>query len=137
MLGCRGGWRCFARNTASHQRSAAIARPRPGVPPTRRSRMSRISARWIALLLSPTLALVGGGAGRVAAQTQTPVVPAHEAPSLEPAAMDTLKRMSDLLKNAKSFTFTYRSAHEQVARTGQMVDFLDLSRVTPVRPNRL
>ena len=99
--------------------------------------MSRISARWIALLLSPTLALVGGGAGRVAAQTQTPVVPAHEAPSLEPAAMDTLKRMSDLLKNAKSFTFTYRSAHEQVAQTGQMVDFIHLSRVTLVRPNRL
>ena len=99
--------------------------------------MSRMSARWIALLLSPTLALVGGGAGRVAAQTQTPVVPAHEAPSLEPAAMDTLKRMSDLLKNAKSFTFTYRSAHEQVAQTGQMVDFIHLSRVTLVRPNRL
>src|SRR5262245_42624467 len=99
--------------------------------------MSRISARWIALVLFPTFALAGGGAGTVAAQTQTPATPAQEAPPLEPAAMDTLKRMSDLLKSAKSFTFTYRSAHEQIAQTGQMVDFIHLSRVTLVRPNRL
>jgi hypothetical protein len=61
----------------------------------------------------------------------------QEAPPLEPPALDTLKRMSDVLKNAKSFTFTYRTVHEQVAQTGQIVDFFHLSKVALTRPNKL
>ena len=40
-------------------------------------------------------------------------------------------------KGAKSFAFTYRTAHEQMAQTGQMVDFIHLSKVTLVRPDKL
>src|SRR5262245_41081744 len=100
--------------------------------------MKRKSARRLALLL-PVLALAWPPAGPVAAQTSTPApaVAAQDAPPLEPAAMETLKRMSDLLKGAKSFTFTYRTAREQQAQTGQMVDFLHLNTVTLVRPNKL
>jgi hypothetical protein len=86
------------------------------------------------------LALAWTWARPTAAQAQaghTPATAAQDAPPLEPAAMDTLKRTSDLLKGAKSFAFTYRTAHEQMAQTGQMVDFIHLSKVTLVRPDKL
>jgi hypothetical protein len=101
--------------------------------------------RWTTpeLLALPLLLLVSlplPGIGPAAAQSQggqAPAVAAEDAPPLEPAAMDTLKRMGDLLKSAKSFTFTYRTVREQQAQTGKMVDFLHLTRVALVRPNKL
>lgn len=99
--------------------------------------MTRTLARWLAPLCLTMLALSCHWGGTVAAQTQAPAAPAQDAPPLEPAAMDTLKRMGDLLKGAKSFTFTYQSIHEQAAQTGQMVTFIHLSRATIVRPNKL
>ena len=97
--------------------------------------------RWLTVLLLPVLALplwVGPAVAQSQAGGQTPPAAAtQDAPPVEPAAMDTLKRMSDVLKSAKSFTFTYRSVHEQVAQTGQIVDFFHLSRVAVARPNKL
>src|SRR5262249_31235873 len=90
-------------------------------------------------LCGPALALVW--AAPAAAQSQTgpapPAAAAPEAPPLEPAALDTLKRMGDLLKSARSFTFTYRTVHEQVAQTGQIVDFFHVVKVALTRPNKL
>src|SRR5262245_35413973 len=98
----------------------------------RRKDLESLALLWLLLVLPC--------AGPAAAQSQggqAPAVAAQDAPPLEPAAMDTLKRMSDLLKSAKSFTFTYRTVREQQAQTGQMVDFLHLTKVTLVRPNKL
>src|SRR5262245_9594228 len=98
----------------------------------RRKDLESLALLWLLLVLPC--------AGPAAAQSQggqAPTVVAQVAPALEPAAMDTLKRMSDLLKSAKSFTFTYRTVREHQAQTGQMVDFLHVTKVTLVRPNKL
>jgi hypothetical protein len=97
--------------------------------------------RWLTVLLLPVLTLPLG-VGPAVAQSQAggqtpPAAETQDAPPVEPAAMDTLKRMSDVLKSAKSFTFTYRSVHEHVAQTGQIVDFFHLSKVALARPNKL
>lgn len=98
-------------------------------------------SRGLTAFVLPMLAFSWLWVGSAAGQSQTgqtpPVAEPQEAPPLEAAAMDTLKRMSDLLKSAKSFTFTYRTVHEQVAQTGQIVDALHLSRVALIRPNKL
>ncbi len=87
--------------------------------------------------LALALLWVGSAAAQSQAGQTPPAVAAQEAPPIEPAALDTLKRMSDLLKNAKSFTFTYRTVHEQVAQTGQIVDFFHHVKVALTRPNKL
>jgi len=97
--------------------------------------MRRKSAGWLTMA-----AVVLAWAGAATAQSQagqSSTSAVQEAPPLEPVAMDTLKRMSDLLKSAKSFSFTYRTAHEQMAQTGQMVDFVHLAKVAIARPNKL
>jgi hypothetical protein len=98
-------------------------------------------SRWLVAMLLPGLAAPLLWVGSSAAQSQSGQTPSttapQEAPALEPAAMETLKRMSALLKGAKSFTFTYRTAREQVAQTGQIVDFLHVARVALTRPNKL
>ena len=99
------------------------------------------TSRWVIAMLLPGLALPLLWVGSSVAQSQAGPTPsttaAPEAPALEPAVLETLRRMSDLLKSAKSFTFTYRSAHEQVAQTGQIVDFLHVTKVALTRPNKL
>jgi len=103
--------------------------------------MDQKASRWLtaSLLCVPALALLW--VVPAAAQSQTgpapPAAAAPEAPPLEPAALDTLKRMGDLLKSARSFTFTYRTVHEQVAQTGQIVDFFHVVKVALTRPNKL
>ena len=108
--------------------------------PYRKSPMKLNASRsLIALLLSVLVAPLSGGSA-VAQQPagQAPLTTAPPgAAALEPAVMETLKRMSDLLKGAKSFTFSYRTAREQVAQTGQIVDFLHVARVALTRPNKL
>jgi hypothetical protein len=98
-------------------------------------------SRWLVAMLLPGLAAPLLWVGSSAAQSQAGQTPSttapQEAPALEPAVMETLKRVSDLLKGAKSFTFTYRTAREQVAQTGQIVDFLHVARVALTRPNKL
>jgi hypothetical protein len=103
--------------------------------------MNLKASRWLTATLLCGLALamlwVGSSAAQAPAGQTPPAAATQEAPPLEPAALDTLKGMSDLLKNAKSFTFTYRTVHEQVAQTGQIVDFFHLSKVALTRPNKL
>src|SRR5215468_8838865 len=97
--------------------------------------MRRKSAGWLTMA-----AVVLAWAGAAAAQSQagqSSTSAVQEAPPLESVAMDTLKRMSDFLKSAKSFTFTYRTSHEQMAQTGQMVDFVHRAKVAIARPNKL
>jgi hypothetical protein len=57
--------------------------------------------------------------------------------SIEPTALETLQRMSDLLKNATQITFTANTTREQPATTGQLLEFFYTSRVSMVRPNLL
>jgi hypothetical protein len=54
---------------------------------------------------------------------------------IEPIAIETLQRMSDLLKNATKITFTANTTREQTATTGQMLEFFYTSHVSLVRPN--
>jgi hypothetical protein len=74
-----------------------------------------------------------------AAQTPAPAPAATPAPPppLEPAALDRMKAMSDLLKSAGSFTFAARTAREHPSVNGQMLDFFNASRVVVSRPNRV
>ena len=62
-------------------------------------------------------------------QAQTTINP------IEPVALETLQRMSDLLKNATKITFTANTTREQPATTGQLLEFFYTSRVSLVRPN--
>jgi len=57
--------------------------------------------------------------------------------TIEPNALETLQRMSDLLKNATKITFTANTIREQPATTGQMLEFFYTSHVSMVRPNLL
>jgi len=59
------------------------------------------------------------------------------APALEPAALDRLKAMSDLLKSAGSFTFKAATDREQPSTNGQMLDFFGVSRIAVSRPNQV
>ena len=63
----------------------------------------------------------------------TPVPP----PPLEPAALDRLKAMSDLLKAAPRFTFKSVTDRETPSTNGQMLDFVSVSKVTVERPNKI
>jgi hypothetical protein len=60
-------------------------------------------------------------------------------PPLEPAALDRLKAMSDLLKSAPRFTFKAVSDREtpSASTSGQMLDFVSVSKVTVERPNKV
>jgi NAD(P)-dependent dehydrogenase (short-subunit alcohol dehydrogenase family) len=76
------------------------------------------------LLCGLALALlwVGSSAAQSPPGPTPPTAATQEAPSLEPAAMDTLKRMSDVLKNARSFTFTYRTVARDLGPRGITVN---------------
>ena len=56
-------------------------------------------------------------------------------PALEPAALERLKAMSDLLKGARSFTFKVVTDREQPSVNGQLLNFFTESRVEISRPN--
>ncbi len=67
------------------------------------------------------------------APVATPVPP----PPLEPAALERLKAMSDLLKGAHSFSFKALTDREQLSVNGPMLDFFVASTIAVARPNRL
>jgi hypothetical protein len=77
-----------------------------------------------------------------AAAPQTPGAPKAmatpaPAPPLEPAALDRLRAMSDLLKSAPRLAFTARSDREQPSLGGQMLDFFAAARISVSRPNQI
>jgi hypothetical protein len=55
----------------------------------------------------------------------------------EKHALDLLKRMSDKLADAKSFSFRSRSTVEAPGGTGQLLNFFAQNEVAVVRPNKL
>ena len=59
------------------------------------------------------------------------------APIMEQKALDRLKRMSETLRAAKSFTVRSQSTVEVPAKTGQYVTLLGTSDVALQRPNKL
>jgi hypothetical protein len=56
---------------------------------------------------------------------------------MEQKALDDLKRMSDALSAAKSFTFRIRSTVEVPAKTGQMITLFATSELALQRPDKL
>jgi hypothetical protein len=67
----------------------------------------------------------------------TPAATPAPPPPLEPAALDRLKAMSDLLKAAPRFTFKAVTDRETPSTNGQMLDFVSVSRVSVERPNKV
>jgi len=74
-----------------------------------------------------------------AAQSGTPAPEATPAPPppLEPAALDRLKAMSELLKGAGSFTFKATSDREMPSVNGPLLDFFGEATIAVARPNRM
>ena len=89
----------------------------------------------ILLGIAPGIALAQAGKAPnpAPAPVATPVPP----PPLEPAALERMKAMSDLLKNARSFTFTSMSDREQPSVSGQMLDFFNVAKIEVSRPNQV
>ena len=56
---------------------------------------------------------------------------------VEPLALQLLKGMSDTLNRATSFTFTATTLREELATTGQSLEFYSRSSVAVTRPNKL
>ncbi len=75
----------------------------------------------------------------VAAQSTAPTPAATPAPPppLEPAALDRLKAMSDLLKGAGSFTFKASSDREQPSVNGPLLDFFTVATIAVARPDKI
>ncbi len=86
----------------------------------------------IVLWLAPAAAT-----SQAAAVKPTAAVTPAPAPPLEPAALEKLKAMSDLLKSASTFTFTAKTDREQPSLNGPMLDFFGVSRVAVSRPNQV
>lgn len=70
-----------------------------------------------------------------AAPAATPENVPH--PVMEQRALDLLKRMSDTLASAKSFTYRSRSLAEEPAATGQFLTFVGHTEIALQRPNKL
>ena len=90
-------------------------------------------AVWAAAPALLLWALPAGAQTSAPAPAATPVPP----PPLEPAALERLKAMSDLLKSAGSFTFQAVSDREQPSVNGPLLDFFAVSTVAVTRPNRV
>jgi hypothetical protein len=65
----------------------------------------------------------------------TPIATPAPAPPLEPAALERMKAMSDLLKGTASFTFKATTDRETPSVNGQLLDFVNVSRISIARPN--
>ncbi len=117
------------------------------------SRLTRVSAQHI--LGAMVLALLVSGFGSQAQEAPTPTASGSEPPQkrepsgqsatsesapaslMEQRALDRLKRMSETLGAAKSFSVRSRSTVEVPAKTGQYVTLLGISEVALERPNKL
>ncbi|HEY1435789.1 MAG TPA: DUF2092 domain-containing protein [Thermoanaerobaculia bacterium] len=67
----------------------------------------------------------------------TPVATPAPAPPLEPAALERMKAMSDLLKSAGSFSFKAVTDRETPSVNGPLLDFVNVSKVSVTRPNQV
>jgi hypothetical protein len=99
----------------------------------RRRLAAAIAAAAAAFWLAPQAALPQAAAKAPPTPAATPVPP----PPLEPAALERLKAMSDLLKGTASFTVQASADREQPSTSGQMLDFFSVSRVAITRPDKV
>jgi hypothetical protein len=88
--------------------------------------------KWQAGLLFALVAITGASGGSAFGEE-----PAAQPQVKEQHALDLLKRMSDKLTGAKSFTFRSRSTIEAPGGTEQFLNFFANSEVALVRPNKL
>jgi hypothetical protein len=88
--------------------------------------------KWRAGLLVALVAMTAASGGSAFSEEQT-----AQRQVKEQHALDLLKRMSDKLAAAKSFTFRSRSTIEAPGGTGQFLNFFAQSEVALVRPNKL
>ena len=86
------------------------------------------------LALAPDRSLAQGASPKA---PPTPAATPAPPPPLEPAALDRLKAMSELLKAAPRFTFKAVTDRETPSTNGQMLDFVSVSRVSVERPNKV
>src|SRR5262245_15965245 len=107
------------------------------IPESMRRSATAVALAAALLALLPALSLAQGAAAKPAPPTPGPT-PAPP-PPLEPAALDRLKAMSDLLKAAPRFTFKAVTDREtaSASTSGQMLDFVSVSKVTVERPNKI
>jgi hypothetical protein len=89
--------------------------------------------KWRAGLVLALIAVAGVASGCSGLAAKQPTVPAVK----EQHALDLLKRMSDRLAHAKSFTFRSRSTIESPGGTGQLLNFFAKAEVAVERPNKL
>ena len=87
----------------------------------------------VAAALSGFLLLAAVARPQAPPPAATPVPP----PPLEPATLARLKAMSDLLKGTPRFTFRAVTDRETPSDTGQMLDFVSVSKVTVERPDKV
>jgi hypothetical protein len=90
----------------------------------------RIQGAGVVLALVAALIAVSGGISLAAEEASAPQVE-------EQLALDLLKKMSDRLATAKSFSFRTRDTVEAPGGTGQFLNFFAQSQVTVERPNKL
>lgn len=86
--------------------------------------------------LACALTLSAQGTNQLAAKTASVNNQANPS-DLEPIAMQSLKIMTDQLREATSFSFTARVMREEPGTNGQMLDFFRTIRVQVQRPNKM
>jgi hypothetical protein len=98
-----------------------------------RLRGALVPALLLCLAPGAALSQAASPAKPAAKPMATPAPP----PPLEPAALDRLKAMSELLKSARSFTFKVVTDREQHSVNGQLLNFFTESKVEVSRPNHV
>jgi hypothetical protein len=97
------------------------------------TRLSAVGALALFALLPAAARSQAPGARVIPTPVATPAPP----PPLEPATLTRMKAMSDLLKSAPSFTFKATTDRETPSESGQLLDFVMVSRISVTRPNQV
>jgi hypothetical protein len=95
--------------------------------------------RWL-LALAASLALsiiLPAQKRQLIAAKAAPAASQANSSDLEPIAMQSLKIMSNQLRNATSFSFTARIMREEPGTNGQVLDFFRTIHVQVQRPNKM
>jgi len=111
-----------------------------------RRKLSR-AARWVPGIAAVALVAWLAAPPVPAAEEKAPVAPpaqqaavqpkTPEPPMIEPEARAPVKRMVDVLRDAKAMSFEYTTAYDSIQDDGEMLEFGGRGKVTIVRPDRL
>ncbi len=91
----------------------------------------------VAAFVLGLLPTAGRAQAPAARAVPTPVATPAPPPPLEPAALERMKAMSDLLKGTARFSFKAATDRETPSLSGQMLDFVSVSKISVERPNRV